>query len=40
MNPPSPIVSFAGVPNRGLTLAMLRGISPSRAMAKMMRVWP
>ena len=34
-----PIVSPTGVPVRGLTLAP-RGISPSRAIAKKMRVCP
>ena len=37
---PMPIVSLTGVPVRGLTLAIPRGSSPSRAIAKKMRVWP
>ena len=35
-----PKVSRTGVPVRGLTFATLRGIRPSRAIAKKMRVWP
>ena len=34
------MVSFAGVPYRGLTLARRSGSRPSRHMAKKMRVWP
>lgn len=37
---PKPIVSLAGVPNRGCTCASRRGKSPSRHMAKKIRVWP
>ncbi len=37
---PMPNVSSTGVPVRGLTFAIPRGISPSRAIAKKMRVWP
>jgi hypothetical protein len=35
-----PTVSSTGVPVRGLTVAILRGNSPSRAIAKKIRVWP
>ena len=37
---PMPSVSATGVPVRGLTLAIPRGIRPSRAIAKKIRVWP
>jgi len=37
---PMPNVSLTGVPVRGLTSASPRGIRPSRAIAKKMRVWP
>jgi hypothetical protein len=40
MRMPMPIVSGTGVPVRGFTLAMPRGIRPSRAIAKKMRVCP
>jgi hypothetical protein len=33
-------VSRTGVPVRGLTSARVSGMSPSRAMANMIRVWP
>ena len=37
---PKPIVSLTGVPVRGLTSAHFSGTSPSRAIAKKIRVWP
>jgi hypothetical protein len=37
---PSPMVSVAGVPKRWFTSASRVGSSPSRHMAKKMRVWP
>ena len=37
---PKPMVSLTGTPLRGLTSASRSGISPSRAMAKKIRVWP
>ena len=37
---PNPMVSLTGVPVRGFTSAHDSGTSPSRAIAKKIRVWP
>ena len=37
---PNPRVSLDGVPVRALTVAQDSGTSPSRAIAKKIRVWP